>query len=332
MKARYLIGAAAALAARALWREAHAYDLHDKVVLVTGGSRGLGLVLARQLLACGARVAICARDAAELQRAHDDLAPRGTVLALSCDITRPGQVVDLIETVRARLGPIDVLVNNAGVIEVGPMELMTIGDHDEAMRTHFWAPLELILAVLPDMRERKAGRIVNIASIGGKLPAPHLLPYTASKFALVGLSSGLRVELAKEGIRVTTVIPGLMRTGSTRQALFKGRHRDEHAWFAIAGSNPLTAISAERAAHRIVSALRHGDAEVVLGLQAALAARLYGLAPSLGQDLLGLVARVLPGPGGIGAARVRGMESTSRAAPSLFTRAGDRAAARNNEN
>ena len=94
-----------------------------------------------------------------------------------------------------------MLVNNAGIIQVGPLEHMTIDDFEEAMATHFWGPLFTILAALPHMRGRGGRRIVNISSIGGKIAVPHLLPYTASKFALTGLSEGLRAELAGRASR-----------------------------------------------------------------------------------------------------------------------------------
>src|SRR5262249_775799 len=154
-------------------------------------------------------------------------------LAVACDLTDRADIFKLVYTVRDELGPIDCVINNAGVITVGPMELMTPCDYEQAMLTHFWAPLYTTLAVLPEMRARRAGRIVNIPSIGGKLAVPHLLPYTASKFAEVGLSAGLRAELAQDGICVTTIVPGLMRTGSAINATFKGRHRDEYTWFAL---------------------------------------------------------------------------------------------------
>src|SRR5437868_10247139 len=173
---------------------------------------------------------------------------------------------------RARFGRIDVLVNNAGTIEVGPMEVMTLDDYEKAMRTHFWGPLYMVLAVLPEMRARKEGRIVNVSSIGGKISVPHLLPYCASKFALTGFSEGLRAELAKDGIVVTTVCPGLMRTGSPLNAFFKGQHQAEYAWFSISDSLPISSISAQRAARQIVRACKNGDAEVILSVPAQLAA------------------------------------------------------------
>ncbi len=180
-------GVGALIAARAVVRRWSEYDLSGRVVLVTGGSRGLGLVMAREFAREGASVAICARDEAELERARADLKGRGArVLAVPCDLTDRAQVNEMTSVVRDHFGRIDVLVNNAGVIQVGPVEVMTLEDYEEAMKTHFWAPLYTTLAVLPEMRRRRDGRIVNISSIGGKISVPHLVPYSASKFALSG--------------------------------------------------------------------------------------------------------------------------------------------------
>jgi short-subunit dehydrogenase len=301
------------------------FEIDGKVVLITGGSRGLGLVMARQLVAQRARVAICARDPDELRRAKAEL---DDIVTVACDLTDADALERLVAEVTAQLGPIDCLINNAGIIQVGPMKHMMIDDYERAMATHFWAPLRLSLAVLPKMLERGAGRIVNIASIGGKIALPHLLPYTASKFALVGLSEGMRAELAKDRVLVTTVVPGLMRTGSPVNAQFKGRHRAEYAWFAAGDSSHLTAMQAERAARQIIGAMRRGQPEITLSFQAKLATRLFALAPSLMQRVVAVIDRLLPKPGGIAEASALGSESRR---PSLLTRAGDRAALRNNE-
>jgi NAD(P)-dependent dehydrogenase (short-subunit alcohol dehydrogenase family) len=325
-------GVGALFAARALARRLSGYDLRGKTVLITGGSRGLGLVMARELAGEGAQLAICARDEAELERARADLNKRGArVIAVPCDVTDRAQVNEMVSVVGDHYGQIDVLVNNAGVIQVGPLEVMTLEDYEEAMRVHFWGPLYTTLAVLPEMRRRRDGRIVNISSIGGKISVPHLVPYSASKFALVGLSEGLRAELQKDGVVVTTVCPGLMRTGSPRNATFKGQHRAEYAWFSISDALPLTAMKAERAARQIIEACKRGDAEVVLTIQAQLAVRFHGLFPGLTQDLLGMVNRLLPGPGGIGRKRAKGKDSQSELSPSWLTVLNEQAAERNNE-
>ncbi len=305
---------------------------HSRVVLITGGSRGLGLVLARTFGDEGAHVVICARDGAELERAHADLRRRGIAAeVVVCDVTDRAAITGAIERVIATHGRLDVLVNNAGVIDVGPLEELTREDYERAMQTHFWAPLYAVEAVLPAMRRRGFGRIVNIASIGGKISVPHLAAYSASKYALVGLSRALRSELAPHGIVVTTVCPGLMRTGGHRHAAFKGRHRAEHAWFSIADALPGLTMSAEQAAAEIVEACRRGDAEAVLSLPARVADTASALFPELTADVLTLAGRLLPAPGGIGTERRAGHESASRLSPSPLTALSDRAAQRNNE-
>jgi NAD(P)-dependent dehydrogenase (short-subunit alcohol dehydrogenase family) len=172
---------------------------------------------------------------------------------------------------------------------------------------------------------------VNIASIGGKIAVPHMLPYCASKFALVGLSQGLRTELAQDGVYVTTVCPGLMRTGSPRHAWFKGRHRDEYAWFSISGSAPVASMNADRAAAEIIRACRYGRADATLSIPAKLAARFAALAPDIYADAAALINRLLPAPGGVGRQSIEGADSTSSLSPSLLTLLGERAAIRNNE-
>jgi NAD(P)-dependent dehydrogenase (short-subunit alcohol dehydrogenase family) len=321
------------LAARQLWRRRRRWDLRGRAVLVTGGSRGLGLLIARELVAQGARVAVAARDAETLDRARRDLMERGgLVAAISCDVTDPSSVERLVRATTDRLGPIDALVNCAGTITVGPVREMRLEDFHRAMDTNFWGALHSILAVLPAMRARGMGRIVNVTSIGGRVSVPHLLPYSASKFALVGLSEGLRAELAGDGIQVTTVCPGLMRTGSPRHAWFKGQHRAEYAWFSVADALPLVSMDADRAARQVVDALRHGDPDRTLSLPAKAAGAMHGLLPGTTGGLLAVVSRLLPRPDGRGAAvPVEGVESASAVSPSLLTASGERAAARNNQ-
>jgi NAD(P)-dependent dehydrogenase (short-subunit alcohol dehydrogenase family) len=309
------------------------FDFRGKVAVVTGGSRGLGLVLARELTDRGARVAICARNDEDIDRAAQDLAGRGgNPLAAPCDITRPDEVAAFVRAVEAHLGPVDVLINNAGTIAVGPLEAMTRDDYEQAMGINFWGAYNFVEAVLPSMRQRRAGRIVNISSIGGKVAVPHLLPYCASKFALTGYSHGLRAELLKDGVVVTTVCPGLMRTGSPPNVLVKGQHRKEYAWFAISDSLSLLTLSAESAARQVLAACQRGEAEAVLSLPAQAAVTLHNLFPELSADLLSLVNRyLLPAPGGIGTEHRLGRDSESALAPSVLTASTEAAARRNNE-
>jgi NAD(P)-dependent dehydrogenase (short-subunit alcohol dehydrogenase family) len=325
-------GVALLLAGRALWRRLAAWDLRRRVVLITGGSRGLGLALAEAFAREGARLVICARDAADLAAARARLERMGAeVLALPCDVADRAAVERLVGEATRRFGRIDVLVNNAGQIAVGPLESQRLEDFEQAMAVMFWGVVYPTLAVLPQMRARGEGRVVNVTSIGGKVAVPHLVPYGCAKFAAVGFSEGLRAELARAGIAVVTVVPGLMRTGSYLNAGFKGRHRAEFTWFALGATSPLTTVGAGRAARQIVAATRRGDAEVVLSWQAKLLALVHGVAPGLTADLLGVVNRLLPPPGGVTGAPVPGKASETPVTASPLTALGRRAAARYNQ-
>ncbi len=224
-----------------------------------------------------------------------------------------------------------MLINNAGVIQVGPVDTMTLDDFHNAMLTHFWAPLLCMWQVLPDMHRRREGRIINISSIGGQIGVPHMAAYCASKFALNGMSQTFRAELAKDGIYVTTVCPGLMRTGSPRNALFKGDHRAEYAWFSIGAGMPLLTIGANRAARQIVSAGRYGKPQITLSIPAKLAVFANAIAPELSAEMASVAARCLPSEWGVGRTSVEGRNSESSWSPSFLTTLNERAAAENNE-
>jgi NAD(P)-dependent dehydrogenase (short-subunit alcohol dehydrogenase family) len=303
-----------------------------RVVVITGGSRGLGLLLARRLRREGARLALLARNRVELLRATEQLGGSSHVLPIVCDVSDRGQVEHAIEMVAQHFGRIDVLINNAGIIQVGPLEHMTHADFEQAMNVHFWGALHCTDAVLPHMRRRRGGRVVNIASIGGLIAVPHLAPYAASKFALVGYSDAVRAELAKDGIRVTTVCPGLMRTGSAVHAMFKGKREAEFAWFATLSSAPLLAIRGPKAARKILDAARRGVPRLTITPQARVLALLDRLLPNTVARLVALSTRLLPGPAGVhGDGALPGRDVRPAALPTFVTALGDRAARRNNE-
>lgn len=323
---------AAGVAGKAIAERSRWFSFRGKSVVITGGSRGLGLVLARHLVAAGARVAICARTQADLDRAAAELRQAGgEVLAFPCDVRQRDEVHGLIRQVIGEWGAVDVLINVAGVIHVGPLDAMTMDDFHHAMDTNCWGALHTVLEVLPSMRERGWGRIVNVASLGGKRSVPHMLPYDLSKHALVGLSNGLRAELAKDGIWVTTICPNLMRTGSPRNAIFKGQHRKEYAWFSLGASLPLVSLDADTAAEQILSACQKGQGEVVVAGMTNVSVWLQQLAPRLTQEVLRHVNGWLPEPGGVGRRPMRGYESESALSPSVLTTLGDQAAAANNQ-
>lgn len=290
-------GAVGTAAAVGMLTRRESYSFRDKAVFITGGSRGLGLLMAREFAKEGARLTLISRNTQALHNAERELADTGArVLTFTCDVRDRDRVQEAIDVSVKHFGAIDVLVNNAGVIQVGPFEDMELEDFETAMATHAWGPLYTILAALPHMRRQGGGRIVNIASIGGKIAVPHLLPYAMSKFALAGLSDGMRAELRKYRIHVTSVYPGLMRTGSHVFAHTKGRKEIESAWFSFMATNPLFAINARRAAAQIVAACRKGQPELVITTQANLAVLAQAMAPGLIARMSALVNRFLPGP------------------------------------
>ncbi|MGA9884684.1 MAG: SDR family oxidoreductase [Candidatus Acidiferrales bacterium] len=314
-------------------RKRRRYSLQDKVVLIAGGSRGLGLVLAREFSKRGCKVAVCARNDDELARVRDEFAPLGERFAAGrCDLRDTDEVGALVDAVERRLGPIDLLVNCAGTIQVGPMENMQLEDFRAAMETNFWSAVHTTLAVYPRMQERRTGRIANITSIGGKIAVPHLVPYSASKFALVGFSKGARAELKKDGICVTTVVPGLMRTGSARNVDTAGKHRLEYSWFMLSDSIPGLSMDARRAARKIIDACVAGRGEVTLGMPAKLIAKTEALAPNAFESLLAMANEwFLPSPEKANGQKKKGFESENSWTNNFVTRLTRKAERQNNQ-
>lgn len=325
-------GGAGLLAARRA-RQASPYDFRGRVVVITGGSRGLGFLLAQRFAAEGAQLALLARDEPTLNSAAARLREQGaTVLTISCDIGERDAIEGAIGRVVAHYGRLDVLVNNAGLIQAGPLAHMTAADFARALDVHFWGAFHAIVAALPALRRQAESRIVNIASVGGRLAVPHLAPYSASKFALVGLSDALRAELACDKIRVTTVSPGLMRTGSPPNALFKGRRSAEYRWFAIMDALPFTSIDAGRAADQIVAACRLGRPELTISWQARAATLANAIFPTLTARLVNGATALLPPPAvADGDAAQPGWRNPDPLANSPLTTLSTRATAENNE-
>jgi short-subunit dehydrogenase len=312
-------------------------SITGEVALVTGASRGLGLALARELARHSCPLVICARDSAELERAAQDLRNRGVdVVTVAGDITAAGMPQQLVDTAVERFGRLDILVNNAGIIQVGPVSSLTASDYETAVRAMALAPMQLALAALPVMRAQAHGRIVTITSIGGKVSVPHLMPYAMAKFAAVGFSEGLRAELGSHPVSVTTIVPGLMRTGSHLNALFAGRKNAEFTWFGLAASLPFLSMDAGRAAQQIVAAAAARRAELILTPAGQLVARTGAIAPGVTAAILHAAHRlVLPGTAGEGSGTARGHRLRPIISPAVFDRLtvlGRRAAGRLNEN
>ncbi len=331
-----LATAAGAAALAAGWRRQQCPDdLSGEVAVVTGASRGLGFLLAAELARQGCKLVICARDPDEIDRAAGRLGESGApVEAVACDVTSEDTAQRLVDTALRRYGRLDIVINNAGIIRVGPVQSTTAADYEVALDTMALAPARLALAALPVMQGQGHGRIVNITSVGGKVSVPHLLPYCTAKFAAVGFSEGLRAELGRGPVTVTTVVPGLMRTGSHARARFAGRRDDEFTWFALGASLPLVSMDAERAASQIVAGVAARRPEVLLTPAGQAAGRLAGVAPELTTAGLHAVQQViLPEPDGQ-AGSVQGRELRPGLPAGVFrflTSLGRAAAARFNE-
>lgn len=303
------------------------------VAVVAGGSRGLGLLIARELLVCGYQVSVCARDGAELQRARNWLAAPGRVHTEVCDVTDRAAVAAWLGNVDAELGPVEVAITVAGVIQVGPGPDLTLDHFDTAIDIMLRGPIIVARLVEPGMRQRRKGRIGTVTSIGGVVSPPHLLPYAAAKFGAVGFSDGLAASLAGSGVTATTIVPGLMRTGSQDRALFTGDAPAEYAWFASAASLPLLSMNADRAARRIVAGVLAGRPLITLTPLTWLAFRFRGLMPGTTTRLMGVINQLLPRSTG-NDDEVDGATAGARR-PSALVRAltmlGRAAAERNNE-
>jgi short-subunit dehydrogenase len=309
------------------------------LALVAGASRGLGLLIARELADRGHRVVICARDRGALDQAGEMLRRRGAEVQVEvCDVSDNTAVTSMVERVERTIGPIETLVTVAGVIQVGPMESLERRDWETAIGVMLWGPVNCSLAVVERMRERGHGQVGTITSIGGVISVPHLLPYSTAKFGAVGFTQGLRAELAGTGVTVTTVVPGLMRTGSHVRASFVGNQKAEYAWFAAGASAPLVAMDAERAVARIVDGILAGKPRVVLTPLARAGMLVAGLAPATTVRLMGVMGRLLPSAPGRGSTgAVEGRDAERQLSPRArrwlrrITVLGERAAERFNE-
>lgn len=283
----------------AAWRfrkRSRRYSFGGNVVVIAGGSRGLGFEMARRFLDEGAQVALLGRSEESLERAKILLLERTgrEVYPFACDVTKRDEVERTFRNIVEIFGRIDVLVNNAGTILCAPFENHQDEDFEKSVATHLMGPVHTSRAVIPLMRRQGGGRILNVSSIGGKIGVPHMSAYSASKYALVGFSRSLAAELRRDGIRVTVACPGLMRTGSHRAARFAGREEEEFAWFSALSSAPGLSMRPEAAAKRLLEACRSGKVEVVFPFHWWAAAKGDQAMPGLSTKANDLVNRGLP--------------------------------------
>lgn len=323
----YLVG-------KSIMRTFNKFPLSNKVVLITGGARGLGIILARQMAEEEAKIVICGRTEESLHAASEDLNPIiKNHIAIQCDITDKQQIKQMIRRITNELGTIDILINNAEIVQVGSMELMNEADYSSALDVHFWGPLHIMNEVLPAMKRKDFGRIVNIVSTGGMISFPHLLPYNVSQLALSGLSKGISGELNNFNIKVTTVYPGLMRTGSPVNVYVKDRHEKEYDCFKISDSSPFISKNAERAASKIIDAMKNGDKSLTLTLPAKFVNTAQAIAPEFMLSVFNLVNQLIPAkPDTMETGETnKGYESESKITKSGLTKKTEAATERNLE-
>ncbi|MVO89505.1 SDR family NAD(P)-dependent oxidoreductase [Streptomyces sp. p1417] len=272
--------------------------LAEHSALVTGGSRGLGLLIADRLAARGCAVTLAARDTSELEDARDKLRrrhPGASLHTATCDVRDQEQVRAVLRTAHERSGGPDIVVANAGIIQVAPLDSIGADEFRSAMDTMFLGALHTALESLPYLRESThGGRLALISSVGGLMGVPHLLPYACAKAATGVLAEGLHAETAADGVTVTAVYPGLMRTGSHLHAQFGGDRGKEYGWFSALAGAPLVSMNAQRAAERIADAVVRRRTRLVLTPAARAADLAHGVAPALTTRLNGLMARLLP--------------------------------------
>ncbi len=238
--------------------------LQDRTAVVTGAANGIGAATTRRLHEEGARVALLDVDEANGKALAEELGA-STALFAACDVTSEEQVAAAVAAVVARFGTVDVLVNNAGVNAYFDAERMTVADWERFFALDLRAAWLCSKHVLPHLRRRRRGVIVNIASIHARLTTPGMFPYAAAKSGVVGLTRSLALDYAHEGIRVVAVCPGWTRTRLVEEAL-AGRPDPPAAWAQALAVHPLGRIAEPEEIAAVVAFAASDDASFVTGV------------------------------------------------------------------
>lgn len=238
-------------------------------VLITGASQGIGkqttLLFARK----GYDLVLAARQADRLEAVADEVRSLGCdALAIPTDVRDFEQVKELVEKAIAHYGSIDVLINNAGIYFLGSVEECSLHDWHQIIDTNLWGYIHTIQALLPHFLERGTGTIVNVSSIGGKVPIPYQVPYTASKYAVTGLTESLQAELKPKGVQVCGVHPNFIKTDLLERAIFRGKDeqdaQERHDLVEKALNSSLLE-KPEKVAQAIWDAVKHQRSDVMVG-------------------------------------------------------------------
>ena len=257
----------------------------DKSVIVTGASSGIGYDVALAFGGQGANVALLARRRIQLEELAQKInAAGGKALALDCDVTDRARVFWSIDQVREAFGKVDILINSAGLLISGAVEEMPLPDLQRMMEVNVYGALNAMHAVLPIMRKQKSGNIVNISSLAGRRGVSPIGGYSATKFALVGMTEALRVELFGTGVRVSLVMPGVIDTPMARGAL---RHE------SIKGLPAMMAMPARWVTWAVLAAAAFGLTEVDVPPGAAVAEKLASLFPGVTDAFISVGTKIL---------------------------------------
>ncbi len=257
----------------------------DKSVLVTGASSGIGHDVALAFGEQGARVAVLARRRSQLEELAKTINKKGgKALAIDCDVTDRARVFSAVEQVKESFGKIDILINSAGVLIPDTVEEMRPEDLEKMMTVNLFGAVNATQAVLPLMRQAKGGNIVNISSLAGRRGMSPLGGYCATKFALVGLTEALRVELFNTGIKVSLVMPGVIDTPMAHGALTQS---------SLKGMPAMMAMPARWVTWAVLAAAAFGLTEVDVPPGAAVAEKLASLFPGVTDAILSIGTKIM---------------------------------------
>jgi short-subunit dehydrogenase len=243
----------------------------DHVVVITGASMGIGEAVARAFVAEGAFVVMSSRDLARVEQARARIGQSDRTVGIACDVADRRQIDALVSATNQRFGKIDVWINNAGYGMMASVSSMSMDECRRMFETNLFGAIECMQAVAPTMMAQGQGTIINISSVVGHLPIPHMGAYSATKHALNAISEAARLELEPAGVRVISVCPGRIKTNFSENSIRTDGKR-------IAGPQ---GISAERCARAIVNGYRRGAREVFVPWNGWWISHLYELCPQV---------------------------------------------------
>uniref|UniRef100_B8HVX0 Short-chain dehydrogenase/reductase SDR n=1 Tax=Cyanothece sp. (strain PCC 7425 / ATCC 29141) TaxID=395961 RepID=B8HVX0_CYAP4 len=258
-------------------------------VLITGASQGIGKATALLFARQGYNVVLAARQPDRLEQTAVEVRDCGVQsLAVPTDVRKPEQVDHLVQCALEQFGSVEVLINNAGIYLSGPVESFSLEDWQQAIDTNLWGYIHTIHFLLPHFLQRGSGTIVNLSSIGGKVPIPYLVPYSTTKFAVTGLTEALQAELGVKGIQVCGIYPNLIKSAFMERAIFRGQTAADQQTRQDQVEQILQVPVVEKpedVAQSIWESVQQRRSQVLVG-SARLSATAYGVLPGLMQWIM----------------------------------------------